>query len=379
MKEVVRFVKNFLRGADLPLLFICLLTAAFGCVLISSAARTLPEGSMHYVRTQIIAIIIGVVLFFVFTLIPVDFLARLWKWILPFNILMILALIPFGKLVDGNKSWIDPKYLPISMTIQPAEIVKVSFIVLLAAQMYYFRDKVNHVIPMGTFALHTIGMVALIVIISGDLGVAIIYIAVFICMLTAAGVKLRWFAIAGATLAACAPFLWSNILSDNQRSRITIALNPYMDPTDTGWHAIQSMNTVGGGGLFGQGLYKGLHTQLDTLYARHTDFIFSVCAEELGFIGCLGIILLLTVIIARCLYVAARARNGLGALICAGVAGMTIFQTFLNIGMCVGLFPIVGITLPFFSAGGSSTITYFAAMGLVSSVKFRPKVTWLDY
>ncbi len=376
MKEIVRYAKHFLRGADLPLLFICLVASAYGCVLISSASRTLPE---NYVKTQLIAIAIGVLLFLVFTLIPVDFWARLWKWLLPFNIAMILVLVPFGKVVGGNKSWIDPEYLPIPLTVQPAEIVKVSFIILLAAQMYHFRDRVNHVLPMASFAAHAFGMVGLIVVISSDLGVALIYIAIFICMLIAAGVKPRWFAVAGATMAAAAPLIWSFVLSSNQKDRIIITLNPYMDPTDKGWHAIQSMNTVGGGGLLGQGLYKGMHTQLDTLYARHTDFIFSVCAEELGFLGCMGVMLLLIIIIARCLYVAGRARNGLGALICVGVAGMMIFQTFLNIGMCVGLFPIVGITLPFFSAGGSSTITYFAAMGLVSSVKLRPKVTWLDY
>lgn len=377
MKEIVRFIKKFLKGADLLLLLLCLIASAYGCVLISSAAKTLERGMAYYIRTQVTAIAIGVVLYLIFTLIPVDFLAKMWKLILPFNILFILLLVT-GLGVDfasGNKSWlvIGP------LTIQPAEIVKVSFIVLLAAQMYHFRERINHVIPMASFALHTFGMVGLIVIVSDDLGVAIIYIAIFLCMLIGAGVKLRWFAIAGAALAAATPLLWNFVLNDTHRSRIINTLNPYMDPQGAGWHAIQSMNTVGGGGMLGQGLYRGIQTQSGTLFARQTDFIFSVCAEELGFIGCIGVILILSLIIARCLIVATRARNGLGALVCVGVAGMLIFQTFLNIGMCIGLFPIVGITLPFFSAGGSSTITYFAAMGLVSSVKYRPKVTWLDY
>ncbi len=377
MKEVARFIKKFFRGADFFLLLLCLAASAFGCVLVSSAARSLPGGAWPYLRTQIAAIAIGVVLFLVITLIDTDFIGRCWKAILAFNVLFILLLVPFGVVRGGNKSWFDFSFLP--MAIQPAEIVKIGFIILLATQMYALRDRINRIFPMMTLMAHLLLMVGMIIAVSGDTGVALIYVFIFLCMMIGAGVKPRWFAAAGVALAAAAPFLWSVVLTEKQRTRVIIALNPYMDPSGAGWHSIQSMNTVGGGQMLGQGLYQGKHTQMGDLFGGHTDFVFSVCAEELGFVGCLAVILLLTAIIIRCLYMATRAKNGQAALICVGVAGMLIFQTFLNVGMCVGLLPIVGLTLPFISYGGSSMIAMFAAMGLVSSVRYRPKTTWLDY
>ena len=376
MKEFTRGLRAFFRGADLPLLFLCLVAAGFGMVLISSAGAPMEGGAGPLLRTQATGIGLGVLLFVLFTLIDLDFLARRWKWILGFNIVMLLLIIPFGRAVGGNKSWI---FIPgIPMGIQPAEIVKVGFIVLLAAQMYACRERLNHVLSVGGYFFHMLLMVALIQVLSNDLGVALIYVAIFICMMIGAGIMARWFAVAGAALAGIAPLAWA-FLSDGQKERILAVFNPLAVADSAGYQALRSMRMVGGGQLFGSGLYKGVQTQNGRLFAQQTDFIFAVCGEELGFVGCICLVLLLAAIIARCLMIARRAKNGIGSLVCVGVAGMLIFQTFLNIFMCVGLAPVVGITLPFFSSGGSSVMATFAAMGLVSSVKMHPKRTWLDY
>ncbi len=378
MNEFSRGIKKYLRGCDFFLLTLCVLAASFGCVLVSSAARTMRGGAAPYVNTQITSIIIGVVMYLIVTAIDMDWVARLWKFIIPFNLGFVALLIPFGFEGDsGNRSWMRIPGIPFN--IQANEVVKVTFIILLAAHIYFFKDRINRVLPFFSIVAHTLFMVAYINFISSDLGVSLIYIAILVSMMLGAGIKARWFAIGVATVSAAAPLVWTMVLTERQKMRIINFLNPKMDPEGTGWHALLSMNTVGSGGLLGQGLYNGKQAQLGVFPGRHTDFIFSICAEELGFVGCLAVLLLLSAIIVKIVITSSHAKNGLGALICFGVAGMMFFQTFQNVCMCVGLTPVIGVTLPFFSYGGSSNIVLFTAMGLVSSVRMHPKKTWLDY
>jgi rod shape determining protein RodA len=376
LKEFRRYLKEYLRGADMLLLFLCVGASAFGCVLISSAARTANGGAMPLVRTQIISIVIGVFAYLLITAVSLDWLSKLWKWILAFNVVFILLIVPFGVTVGGNKSWLNFSWLP--FRIGPPEVVKASFILLLAAQMYRFRENVSGFIPVAGYAAHTFFMVGMILVICDDMGVALIYIAILIAMMIGAGVKPVWFLALGGGIAAMTPLIWA-LLSDVRRERLLISLNPMMDPYGRGWHILLSMRTLRGGGLTGQGLYKGVQVGSGDFPGISTDFIFSACGEELGLLGCGAVLLLLCAIIIRVLFISRRAKSGLGALICFGVAGMMIFQTFENVFMCAGVTPVIGITLPFFSYGGSSNIVMFAAMGMVSSVKRHPKVTWLDY
>ena len=161
--------------------------------------------------------------------------------------------------------------------------------------------------------------------------------------------------------------------------RIEVILDHSLYPMIEGWHQGRSIIAFGSGGWFGQGLFHGTQTQSDSnsLPARHTDFIFSVAGEELGYIGCIAIIVLLVAIILRCLVVARQAKTPMGALICVGFAAMLGFQMLENIGMCIFVMPVIGLTLPFFSYGGSSLLTVFAAMGIVSGVKMRSLPEWL--
>jgi len=196
-------------------------------------------------------------------------------------------------------------------------------------------------------------------------------------MLFIGGVKLRWFALSGAVIATAAPLLWLNYLTERQRDRIVAPFAPEaLDPEkleEVMWQAEQSVKAISSGGLFGQGYRNGYMTQRPLIPAQHTDFIFSAAGEELGFLGCLLLVGLLIAIIVRCIYVGIKSNNPLGLLVCTGIAAKFMAQTFENIGMCLGILPVIGITLPFFSYGGSSIVTCFAAMGIVSGIKMRPK------
>jgi len=378
MKEAVAAVKKFLRASDLLLLFLCLITTGIGVVLISSAARTLDGGARRYVLIQLVATALGVLAFFGMSLMDVERLSGWWKWLLAFNILFIMTLVPFGVAGDtGNRSWIRFSFMPFG--IQPAEVVKITFIILLAKQMYVLREKINRWSSVLMLCAHFGLMAGVIYFASHDMGMVVVYACIFLSMLLAAGVHFRWFLLAGALGAAAAPLIWNNVLDNGQRMRILVVLNPELDPLGKGYHAIQSKNALGAGGLFGQGLYNGTQTQSSMLPAKHTDFIFSVAGEELGLVGCVVIVLLLCAIIARCLFIATRAQSGLSALVCVGVAGMLMFQTVENIGMCLGLTPIIGLTLPFLSYGGSSIVTLYLAVGLISGAKMRPKPHWRGY
>ena len=376
MKELLKGIRKFLREADMFLLAVCVIASLYGMLLILSATRSFNDS--RFLLVQGASIAIGVTAFIVISLIDIEDLANdYWKLLVVFNVLFISTLFIFGVKGDsGNRSWLRfGSYLG----IQPAEVVKISFIIVLAKQMFTIRERISSPVSMLQMLGHLGFICGLIVVSSKDVGVALIYVFIFAGMLFASGAKLRWFAGGAAALFAAIPLIWNNFLNADQRMRVLVVLNPAIDQGSQGkgYQAAQSKIALGAGKLFGRGLFQGTQTQKNRLPAKHTDFIFSVAGEEFGLIGCMIILLLLTTIILRILYVAARAKSGMSSLICVGIATMLIFQTFENIGMCIELMPIVGITLPFFSYGGTSTVTMFVAMGVVSSIKMRPMPGWL--
>jgi rod shape determining protein RodA len=380
LKEVGLALRRFVRGADLLLLFLCLCCSAYSLVVLSSAAKGIRNtaGELvpveRFLTIQLAATIVGVIVFLVLTLVNLEWLCRRWPLLLAMSVGMMGLLLVFGEAGGtGNRAWL---YLPgVPIGIQPAEFVKLTFILTLAYQMYTWREKLSHIPSVALLLGHLGFMLALVRFTSRDDGMVLVYIMIFVFMCLAAGLKWRWFAVAAALVGVSVPVIW-NFLPSYQKNRVLIALNPDLDPLDKGYHAIMSRSAIGAGKLLGMGLGQGEKTQSGALPAKHTDFIFSVVGEELGFLGCALVMLLLTVIILRVLVIATRAKSGLGAMVCAGVGGMLIFQTFWNIGMCMGILPIVGLTLPLFSYGGSSTLSLYAAMGLVSAVRMHPMPEW---
>lgn len=349
-----------------------MISSIMGLVVIASA--TASYDTIRYVAVQLAALIIGIGLFVVLTVIDIDIIADKWPILVGFGIALILALVPFGQDDGtGNKSWI--RFLGIG--IQPSEVVKVIYIVLMAKHISYLKEyrNLDHIVSVVQLAGHFFLFFGLIVVISADLGSALIFFFVFAVMLFVAGLKIYWFVLGIAAIAAVTPFAWEHILKDYQKDRILAPYDPTIDPTGDGvkWQPNQSKIALASGQLTGTGLYNGTQTQSSALPEKQTDFIFAVIGEELGMIGCCIVLLLLVLIIVRCIYVGLKSRNTMSMLVCFGVAASMIFQTFENIGMCLGITPVVGITLPFFSYGGSSTFSMMAAMGLVSGIKFRPK------
>ena len=392
MGKFKAFLSDVVRQSDLVLLALCVTSTLYGMLLIASATNY--RGTLRYIAVQGFGLFLGILLYFFLSAVDVGELGKKWKWLLAFNLGFILLLrTPFGLDRGGNRAWLGVndigtrlgvKFLEdFPITVQPAEIVKITFIILLARQLSLLAEKrdltrlANVIQPTA----HAAFMFAFYYVISKDAGSGLVYLFIFVCMAFAAGFALRWMFLGlggavGGFLAA-----WNfGLLRGDWYERIKVILDHSYDVQGKGFQQTRGMLALGSGKLMGQGLFNGTQTQSSSKWSlpeRQTDFIFCVCGEELGFIGCLLIIILLLAIIIRCLIVAREAPTRMEGLVCVGMAGMLIFQTIANIGMCLFLLPVVGLTLPFFSYGGSSIVTLFAAMGVVSGIKKRSRPEWL--
>ncbi len=374
MKKMYPRIKHFLSRADMILFSLCMVCCIFGLVVITSATRSFDD-SARYIAVQLICMLIGIGLFVLFTIIDIDILADKWLILMVFEVVLVaLLLTPLGYADNtGNRAWLRMGF----MGVQPSEVIKVVFIIVMAKHISYLKNykNLNSVISVGQLLIHCFFTVGLIVAVSGDLGSALVYVFIFIIMLVTAGLKFYWFLIGLAGMAAVTPFFWTHILNERHRERILVPYDSSIDPlgTGVGWQASQSKVALGNGQFWGMGLNQGTISQSANLPEKQTDFIFSVIGEELGMIACIGVIVLLMAIIIRCIYIGIKSKNTMSMLVCFGVAASFIFQTFENICMCLGVAPVIGITLPFFSYGGSSMFSMLAAVGLVSGVKYRPK------
>ena len=375
LSPVIQYIwsrtSDFYKKGDMFLLAMCCICTCFGITLIGSATKS--YASHTYVPIQIFAFVLGLFLYYVLTVIDVSIIASRWKALVLFETFLLLLLIPFGVSGDtGNSGWL--RFLGIG--IQPSEIVKVIFIVVMAKQMAYLKEykDINSIFSMIQLVVHFGYIFGLLMVTSSDLGSAVVFAAIFVVMMVVAGIKLYWFLIGGAAFALMIPFLWNNFLGDYQKQRILAPYDSSIDPDGWGitWQTTRSKYAMMGGQLTGLGLGNGTQTQSGALTGKHTDFIFAVAGEELGMIACVIIILLLSTIIIRCVMVGLRSNNTMSMLVCVGVAASIFFQMLVNTGMCIGITPVIGITLPFFSYGGSSLMSTLAAVGLVSGAKYRP-------
>jgi len=372
-----RAALRFLRDADIFLLSVSLLSAIYGIVLINSVTKNFSFAAGGQANVQTGAMIIGIILFIFFSYIDIDIIADKSKFLFLFSILLISTLLIWGVGEEdvGRGAWL--RFFNIG--IQPAEIVKVTYIIIMARMIVSFKElkSFNSFFSILQIFIVFAIMFGFVLIVSQDMGTALVYFGILVIMLFSGGIKLRWFAIGAALITAATPLLWENFLSQKQRDRILAPFAPELiDPTRQGvlWQPDLSVEAIATGGWLGQGLGSGRLTQTPgAIPAQHTDFIISVAGEELGFLGCMAVLALLVTIIIRCVYIGLKSNNPLGMLVCMGVAGMLITQTIMNIGMALGIMPVIGVTLPFFSYGGSSIVTCFAAMGLVSGIKMRPK------
>ncbi len=371
LRAIRQYVWNNLRKCDLLLLLLCVVTTAFGMLVIASATNY--RGTTEYVERQFLATIGGIILYMLFSSIDANVYTehRLTLSILMYGILLLL--IPFGTdNGSGNKSWLDIPGLP--MNIQPAEFCKIFFILIIASVMSSHQNKPSSVLSVGHGILHLGLLVAVNVALSDDLGVSMIFVVIYLIMAFSGGVSLFWFALLAGVVVIAAPIVW-NRLAPYQQNRFLILFDPTIDPMGINerYHTMHSLRSLTGGGLLGQGLFQGYRTQtFGVLPAQHTDYIFSTIGEELGYLGCALTLVLLTLIILRIIWVGNRSSDYMRRLICFGAAASLIFQIVINVGMCMGVMPVIGLTLPFISYGGSSILSLYAMLGLVSGVYAHP-------
>ncbi len=361
-------MRQFFQRADIFLLVMSVICASYGLVLVSRATASM--GSSKFIIVQAFSLFLGLIAFVVLTVLDADILGEQWKWLCVINVALLVALVIFGQDDGtGNKSWI--RFAGIG--IQPSEVIKVLYIVISAKQMTYLKEykDINSFMSVVQMAGHFAIVFGMIVVVSSDLGSASILLGIFLIMFFALGARLYWFALGGAVVAALIPVIWSYLLKPYQRNRLLAPYDKTIDPDGWGitWQTTQSRISLANGRL--SGVEAGYTPNVFT--GKHTDFIFATAGEQFGMIGAIILIVLLMIIIVHCVRVGLNSGRTYDMLICVGVAASLAFQTFINIGMCLGITPVIGITLPFFSYGGSSLLTTFAAMGLVSGVKYKPK------
>ena len=380
LQRTKEFIADIFRQADMLLLALCTVASLFGILMIASATHY--TGSLKNVIVQACALLLGVGLYFIVSAIDMNEVAKHWKWLTAFNFGFILLLVtPLGLNINNNRAWLGIEGFPIN--VQPAEVVKITFIIVLAKQLVWLKEKrdLKSVSSVAMLGGHLVALIGVYYVISGDMGSALVYIFIFVCMVFVAGVAKRWIALGLFGGAFAFYLLWQeDKIPDYMKMRFLILFDHDLDPRGLGWQQTRGLLALGGGKLTGMGLFQGTQTQSESaasLPFRHTDFIFTVVGEELGLIGCLAVIGLLAAIILRCFTAARRAKTTMDAYICVGMGAMLLFQTVANIGMCLFVMPVIGLTLPFFSYGGSSIVTLFIAMGVVSGVQKRSRPEWL--
>lgn len=317
---------------------------------------------------QILWLTIGWSVFFVMTLLDYSIVSRIAYVLYVINLGAILYVTLFGEVAYGAQRWIDLGFF----RYQPSETMKIAMIMVLAKTLSFQRSDGSGM-GLRDLILPVILMIVPfgLVVEQPDLGTGMMIAAISGSMLLFMKIR-RWILMLLIGLAIVAiPIAWQYGLRDYQKNRVINFLNPSNDPRGTGYNSIQSRIAVGSGKIVGKGFRKGTQSQLEFLPERHTDFIFSVLSEEHGFIGSLGTIGLFIVLFVVGIRISSTARDKFGALICVGVLSYLFWHMFVNIGMVIGLLPIVGVPLPLLSYGGSSMLTTMLGLGLISSVAYR--------
>lgn len=374
VKRRLKSIFNYVKKADIILWVLLVAISAYSLLLLYSVDRSTGSG---YFRTQIFAIALGVAGAIFLSLLDYVELSNFWYLLAGFSVFLMIYTALFGDAVKGSGGVDARAWITIGgRTFQSSELVKIAFMLTYAKHLDSLRkrDLINqplHVVLLGCHAL----VPMLLCEIQGDTGAGMAFFAMFLVMSLAAGVKLRYFAMLGGLVLIALPILWKFVMEDYQKLRF-IALFNLDDPSvqmDAGYQQYQGRISIGSGKLTGQGLFQGSRVASNSVPFQQSDYIFSVAGEELGFIGCSLILLLLFLFMAKVLHVAFVSRDDLGRFVCFGYFGIIALQSISNIGMCLALLPAMGVTLPFFSAGGSSAACMYFGFGLVQSVYMRRK------
>lgn len=355
-------IRNLVTTTDMFLLISVFLACAYGFILVFSVAHTNGTGY----QMQLISIVLGLILAVVISRIDYEMICTLWMVLAGVSLLLVLlTFTPLGINVPGtdDTAWLGIKLGSRTVSFQPSELLKIAFIITFSRHLSMVQEHINRPLTIVGLCAHGL-LPAMLVFLQGDDGTACIFLCIFISMMFIAGVKPLYFVGAMAAIAAAIPLLWDRLPADKkERFLCIIFVEKYAD--GIGWQQSIGLSAIGSGQLSGVGyLQGGAHH----LYARDDDMIFTVAGEEFGFVGAIALLLVLLLVLAALLRVALRAKDRQGMYLCIGMLALVGFQSLINIGMSLRLLPILGITLPFFSAGGSSVATLLIGIGVILSV-----------
>lgn len=358
-----RLILNF----DWTLLAIVFLLIVIGLINIYSASFSIRElqQTPPYVR-QIKWVVLGLAAMALAFLVDYRFIARHAYFIYGLSAALLIVVLVAGYSSRGSQRWLTVA----GFHLQPSELAKLAVILALAKYFDAHRLGRDYSLRELLAPLSLVGLPFLLILKQPDLGTALILLLLFISLIFFVGINWRSFLSAAGGTALMAPLFW-HLLRDYQRERILTFFNPERDPLGSGYHIIQSMIAVGSGGLTGKGFLRGSQTQLKFLPEQQTDFIFSVFAEEWGFLGGITLIFLFSTLIFWGLKIVGHSKDYLGALISFGITMLIFWEFFINVGMVLGILPVVGIPLPFLSYGGSSMVVLMTAIGLLMNISVR--------
>ncbi len=365
MKKAFKAVCSYIKHTDKLFWLLTIAASVYGFLLIYSQQR---NGSTNFLKTQIIAVGIGYIAAVIISCMDYNFIGRLWWLIGGFSLALTILVFFIGIQITGTD---DVGWISIGpFSFQPSELTKICFIVTFAKHISVLtkHNKLKTFVGVMTLVLHAAIPIVLIHM-QGDDGAALIFACIFLIMTFAAGIQLRYFITFIAAICIAAPLFYTKVMNDDQRSRLLVLFDLDENSLTTfGWQQYQGKVSIASGGLWGEGIFNGPRVEKDIVPYQENDFIFTVAGEELGFVGCAALLLILLLIIIKILHTAHKTNNCLGKMICLGYFALIASQTIINIGMVLGILPVVGITLPFFSSGGTSVMCLYLGVGLVQSV-----------
>ncbi|MDD3631221.1 MAG: rod shape-determining protein RodA [Atribacterota bacterium] len=355
------------KHVDFTLIFLVTGLCILGLLVIYSTTHqeNINEGVMQITRRQLIHILTGLFFCLLVTIIDYHDIVKIAIPLFFLSLIMLVYVIFFGKNVGGSRRWIQLA----GFEFQPAEFAKITLIIFLADFLNKQKEEIPNFLYFSLPFFFT-GILMLLIYKQPDLGTAIVFFAITLLMIFIAGISWKYIIAVFIILVSLFPIGWS-FLKDYQKSRLLLFLNPEMDPLGAGYNIIQSKVAIGSGGLFGQGLFSGIQSQLKFLPAQHTDFVFAVIGEELGFMGALLLISLFILVLWKGIRIAQEAPDILGTLIATGVTSFMFIHILINVGMSMGLMPATGLPLPFISHGGTFMITNFIGIGLLLNIHLR--------
>ena len=372
MKGIWHSIRGYFKRIDSTLLLLCIITVSFSCLTLYSelSAGFISTGSRRFnpFTMQIIAGVIGVSLMLFIATVSYRFLAKIWFIHLPFTALLVLLTFTNLPIVYQPPGSDDAAWLRIAgFSLQPSELLKISFILTFALHLSRVREDLNKPRNLFYLCLHAFAP-CFIVFLQGDMGSALVFFFIFLCMIFTAGLSYKYILSGLGIILVTVPIVWfSGLIPDYLKERFLVLGNLAGDALGRGHQQLLGRRILGSGMVFGKGLFAD---DLNWVFAVENDFVLAHVGQTMGFVGCTLVVLLLASICVRILLTARISSDPLGCYICVGVFGMYMFQTIINIGMVLAVFPVIGITLPLMSAGGTSVITSLVAMGIVMSVYY---------